>query len=90
MKIKTAKPAHEVAYQDLTKLISKHADDMTGLELLAVAANMLGKLIAMQDQRTVTKDQAMEVVVRNIEHGNAQVLEQLARAILNAGPKPHD
>lgn len=80
MNLKTASPEHEVAYQDLCALVNKHADKMTALELLAVASNMLGKLVALQDQRTVTPAHAMEVVAQNIEHGNQQVLEQLAQS----------
>jgi hypothetical protein len=72
-----AKPEHEAAYQDLCLLINKHSDKLTGLELLAVAANMLGKLVALQDQRAVTPAMAMEVVAQNLEYGNKQVLEQL-------------
>lgn len=71
------RPEHEVAYQDLCKLISKHADNLSALELLAVASNMIGKLIAMQDQRTVTRDKALDVLIKNLELGNVQVLDQL-------------
>lgn len=78
MSIHLAKPEHEVAYQDLTQLVSKHAERLTALELLAVAANMLGKLIALQDQRTTSPDMAMKVVSLNIEYGNRSVIEQLA------------
>src|SRR6202000_3549412 len=49
MSLHLAKPQHEGLYQDLCKLVSKHADKLTAQELLAVAANMLGKLVAMQD-----------------------------------------
>lgn len=78
MKNVLAKPEHEVAYQDLCALVRKHADKMTELELLAIAANMLGKLVAMQDQRKLTPAQAMQVVATNIEAGNAQIVQQLA------------
>lgn len=71
------KAEHEVAYQDLCGLVAKHADDMSALELLAVAANMVGKLVAMQDQRTITPARAMEIVAKNIEIGNTQVIEKL-------------
>jgi len=77
MSTRMAKPEHEVAYQDICSLVNKHADKMSALELLAVAANMLGKLVALQDQRTTTPSQAMEVVAQNIEFGNRQVLDQL-------------
>jgi len=69
-----AKAEHEVAYQELAELIHRHADSMTALEVLAVAANIVGKLVALQDQRTITAEQALEVVARNIELGNRQVL----------------
>lgn len=77
MSLKLAKPEHEVAYQDLCALASKHAAKFSAAELLAVASNMLGKLVAMQDQRTMTSAEAMEIVAKNLEHGNGQVLEQL-------------
>lgn len=80
MSIKIAKPEHEVAYQDLCALVNRHADKLTALELLAVAANMLGKLVALQDQRTCTPALAMETVAQNIECGNKQVLDQLQQS----------
>ena len=78
MSIRNAKPEHEATYQELTALIRRHSDEMTSLEVLAIAANMVGKLIAMQDQRTVTPGSAMEVVIRNIEYGNQQVLAEIS------------
>lgn len=73
------RPEHEVAYQDICALVSKHATELTAAELLAVAANMIGKLVAMQDQRTMSPKMAMKVVARNIEVGNRQVLGQIAK-----------
>lgn len=81
MRVHIAKPEHEVAYADLCALVSKHADKLTAAELLAVAANMLGKLVALQDQRHVTPREALEIVARNIEHGNQQVLELLLETV---------
>jgi hypothetical protein len=75
--IVTTKPEHEVAYQDLADLVGKHKDKLSGLEMLAVAANMLGKLIALQDQRTVTPEMAMKIVVENVELGNQQIINGL-------------
>lgn len=77
MAVKLAKPEHEVAYQDLCRLVSTHADKVTALELLAIAANMVGKMVALQDQRTVRPALAMETVAKNIEFGNRQVLDNL-------------
>lgn len=78
MSIHKAKPEHEVAYQDLTALVRKHADKLTPLELLAVAANMVGKLVALQNQRTTTPEMAMQVVAANIEYGNQDMIRQFA------------
>lgn len=75
-----AKPEHEIAYQDLCQLMNRHADKVTALELLAIGANMLGKLVAMQDQRMVMPSLAMDVIAKNIEHGNKQVLDQLSQS----------
>ena len=80
MAVVTAKPEHEVLYQDLVKLVAKNADKMTALEVLAVAANMIGKLVAMQDQRTVTKELAIEIIRHNIEMGNQHVLDELQKS----------
>lgn len=77
MSVKTAKPEHEVAYQDLAALLARHADKMSAEEVLAIAANMVGKLVAMQDQRKFTPAAAMEIVDRNIELGNQQVIDEL-------------
>jgi hypothetical protein len=80
MSLHLAKPEHEAAYQDICKLVSKHADKLSAQELLAVAANMLGKLVAMQDQRVMSPAMAMEIVVQNLEHGNKTVIDQLANS----------
>lgn len=79
MSVHVAKPEHEVAYQDICQLVNRHADKLNAIELLAIAANMLGKLVALQDQRTTSPAMAMEVVAKNIESGNKQVLDQLAK-----------
>ena len=74
-----AKPEHEIAYQDLAALIKKCTDkySLSSEELLAVAANMLGKIIALQDQRTMTRDRAMKIVCANLEMGNQHIIGEL-------------
>lgn len=78
MSLHATKPAHEIAYQDLCQLMRKHSK-LTPLEMLAIAANMVGKLVAMQDQRSTTPAMAMEVVAKNIENGNQMIIDQLAK-----------
>lgn len=73
----TAKPEHEVLYQDLAKLLSRHAAKMTSEEMLAIGANMLGKLLAYQDQRTMTRERGLEIIIHNIEMGNQQAVAEV-------------
>ena len=68
---------HEVAFKDLCHLVSKHGSKVNAMEMLAIASNMVGKLVALQDQRTVTRELALEIVSRNVEEGNRQAIEQL-------------
>ena len=74
-----AKPEHEVVYQDLVKLLRRHAHKVSSAELLAIGANMLGKIIALQDQRTMSREDALRIVADNIEFGNFQVLDLLRK-----------
>lgn len=79
-----AKPEHEVAYQELVALCSKHKDKVTAEELLAIAANLVGKLMALQDQRTMTPRMAFEIVLKNVEAGNQQAMRELTETKGNA------
>ena len=75
-----SKPEHEIAFQDVVALVEKHAGKLTSLEMLAIASNMVGKIVALQDQRYVTAQKAMDVVAENIQNGNKQVLDALINA----------
>lgn len=68
---------HEALYQDLIGVLTKHAGTLSAVEMMAVAANMVGKMVALQDQRTLTPAQAMTIVAENIQHGNRQVIDGL-------------
>ncbi|WP_317959873.1 hypothetical protein [Phaeobacter inhibens] len=46
-------------------------------EALSLFAHVTGMLIAMQDQRTMSPDEAMNIVAKNIEQGNASAIEQI-------------
>ena len=72
-----AHPRHQALHADLVALIRKHAgENCTTEEVLAVASQVVGQCLAMQDQRRST-DVYMEMVIANIESGNAQVIAQL-------------
>jgi hypothetical protein len=78
--LRLARPEHEATYQELCALVQRHAAQLTPQEILAVAANIVGKLIALQDQRTTTPEMAMTIVAENIEYGNQTVLRELAES----------
>lgn len=75
---------HEVAYEELNDLLKRHAAQLSPVEILAIAANVVGKLIAFQDQRTMTVDLAMKIVGKNIEIGNAQAQRELMQTVGSA------
>ncbi len=78
MAVTISTPEDEITYQELTKLLKKRADKGISAErLLAIAANMVGKLCALQDQRTMTHERAMAIVAQNIQNGNQQLIDRL-------------
>lgn len=56
--------------RDLEKLLNKHAGKLSAQELLAISAQVCGMIAAVQDKRTMTSAQAMEIIVENIRNGN--------------------
>jgi len=70
-------PLHEAVYQDLCAALAKYSDKLTPPELLALAANLVGKLIALQDQRTMTPEMALKTVMLNIEKGNEDARREM-------------
>jgi hypothetical protein len=68
---------HQQFHADFTKLLKKWAGHMSSAEMLAVASHAVGQIVALQDQRTMTGEQAMKIVATNIQGGNAFVIEKL-------------
>jgi len=73
------RPEFEAVYQAIAAAMRPYEQKLSPLEMLAVLSNMVGKLVALQDQRKVTPDLAMEVVARNLEIGNMQAMEELLK-----------
>lgn len=67
---------HEELFNELTAVLKKYAEkySIPAEELLAICANMTGKVIAFQDQQVVTAERAMLIVAKNIELGNQQAI----------------
>jgi len=61
----------------LLDVMKEHGANLDAAELLAVASHLVGQLVAMQDQRTMTPAMAMDLVGHNIERGNLEAIDNL-------------
>lgn len=67
----TAQPEDEAF---LKALKEQMPPDMPAQRILAIVSQFVGQLIALQDQRRITPDMAMQIVSENIEIGNQAAL----------------
>ena len=72
--------AHKDFYDDLTSLLGRHAAHLPADELLALASNVVGKILAFQDQRTMTAEGAMALIRENIEIRNREAIAGLMKS----------
>lgn len=75
--IHEAKSEHQAFRDDLIVILRKHAGHLQAQEMLALAAHLVGQLIALQDQQSMTPERAMQIVTANIERGNAEAIGNL-------------
>ncbi len=78
--VRAAEARHRLFRDDLVAVLRKYSNELSAQEMLALAAHLVGQIVAMQDQRTVTPEMAMQIVSRNIEQGNREVLDNLLDA----------
>ena len=69
---------------DIEAMIKRHLTPDTADRVLAIAAQIVGHALALQDQRTMTKEHAMAIVIANIEDGNRAVIDRLHNTKGNA------
>lgn len=79
MKLRATTDKHEALYQELVAAMRKY--DLSSIEILAVTSNMVGKVLAMQDQTKGDADLYMGIVRANIEEGNRQALAEILNPI---------
>jgi len=77
MKITTPTPAQLTFRKGLERCIAEHGKTLDAVEILAVLSHLVGQVIAVQDQRAMTPEMAMEVVGANLEVGNREVVDSL-------------
>ena len=64
---------------DLKATFARHPH-LSAEEMLAGASQIVGTLVALQDQRSMTPDMAMQIVGTNIEEGNQMAMREVASA----------
>lgn len=79
MKSRAPTARDEALKQELIALIDRNSD-VDPEDMLAIAAQLVGMLVAHQDQRKVNSAQVMEAVMRNIEEGNTRILVSIMNA----------
>lgn len=67
--IKQPSPAH-TAYMEALKAALHTVRDTPSQEILAVASQYIGMLLALQDRTKMTTDMGIELILRNIQIGN--------------------
>jgi hypothetical protein len=72
--------ADKALHADIGALIKRHLTPDTPERVLAIASQVVGQVLAMQDQRTMTTDQAFQIITANIEKGNVAVVQGLLDA----------
>ena len=79
MKSKPPSPEMVAFVSDLKAAFKRHAH-LRPDEMLAGASQIVGNLIALQDQRKMTPDMALAIVQANIEAGNQQAMAEVMGA----------
>lgn len=69
-RVVTPNAAHIKFMDDLKAALAQNTD-LNGQEMLAIASQFIGMLIAAQDRHTVSPAMAEAIVFKNIEIGNA-------------------
>jgi hypothetical protein len=62
-------------YADVATLLKKHGESLSVIEMLAIASQIVGKLVGMQDPNSLTMEAVMETVMMNIRAGNQEMVE---------------
>lgn len=75
--MKTTEPTlkHILLMCEFKDVLQRNAQNLSAQDMLAIAAQLVGNIIARQDQTKMTPAMAMELVCANIEIGNAVAIE---------------
>lgn len=70
----------EQCLNKLREVLAEYEEEFGMQVIMAITSQLVGNLVVLQDQRFMTSAEAMEIVGRNIEIGNALVVEQVQAA----------
>lgn len=69
-KLQPPNPSDEALRKDILLVIRKHLFPNTPERVLAIAAQVVGQVLACQDPLKTGKDKALAIIESNIEQGN--------------------
>ncbi|PWE29985.1 hypothetical protein DDZ14_16220 [Maritimibacter sp. 55A14] len=75
-----AKPAttrHTDLAEAIMDTITEHSGGLSPVEILAIVAQVTGRMVAFQDARALTSEEVMEVVNVNFQAGNVEAVKQI-------------
>lgn len=72
---RTPTAEHDAFLDELRATLGSSGKNLQAEDLLVVTAQFLGILVALQDSRRFTPQMVMEMVMRNIEIGNAATVD---------------
>ena len=78
MKTKQPTPDMEAFRNDMLAVLNKHGGALDASEMVALAAYTIGQMIAMQDAQRWSTDAMLQIVIKNIEAGNAHAIANAA------------
>lgn len=73
----TPEPRHKAVMDDLKAVLTRHQNSVNGYEMLALVSQLVGQLLALQDQTARSADAYLATVSKNIELGNAETVEAM-------------
>lgn len=77
MKTKEVTAVHVACMVELKEVLKKYGGDMTAEEILALCSQLVGNVLALQDQTKWTASMLMKIIARNIEVGNAVAIASI-------------
>lgn len=84
LKSREPKDAHHSCRLALCAAVAPFQKELSAQELLAVAAQFVGQLLAFQDHRLMSPEMGIQLVLRNIEAGNQAAIESVNETVGNA------